>query len=78
MIFFIFWTLVIVGIAASVPVVSAIENKKRRDAMPSPEPDEFDDATPEDQEFGDAAEVVEEGAEVAGGDDFAAFDEEFK
>ncbi|TWU67600.1 MULTISPECIES: hypothetical protein [Crateriforma] len=82
MIYFIFWTILIVAIAASVPVVNAIENKKRREALgpvaeeePVAEEDAFE---AEAEEMDEPAEFGEPVGEEPVADDFSAFDEEFK
>ncbi len=79
MIYFIFWTLLILVMAFSVPVVNAIEKKKRLAAMAQPEPEEMADDEMIDDEagFGDEAEMIEEQSEEVV-DEFGAFDEEFK
>jgi len=79
-VYFILWVVFIVAVIAAVPIVNALEKKRRREAMPQQpveepvETAEFEQT--ESEGFGD--EMPEETAEVAGGDDFSAFDEEFK
>ncbi len=88
MIYFILWVLLIVAVIVSVPVASWLDNKKRR-ALAGPQPtandaddENADEAFPEEKtppEFGDEiAEAEAEPVEVSGGDDFSAFDDEFK
>lgn len=87
MIYFILWVLLIVAVIASVPVASWLDNKKRRDlAGPQETADDADENADEafaeeetPAEFGDeVAEAEAEPIEIAGGDDFSAFDDEFK
>jgi len=88
MIYFILWVLLIVAVIVSVPVANWLDNKKRR-ALAGPQStanddddENADEAFAEEEtpgEFGDeVAEAEAEPVEVAGGDDFSAFEEEFK
>lgn len=82
MLYFILWVILILAVIVSVPVVNALENKRRRELYGEPESESpaeeemFEEAEPEG--FGEAEPVEEEPIEVAGGDDFSAFDDEFK
>lgn len=92
MLYFIFWVLFLLVVAFAVPVVSFLEKRKYAAANPAPEPDpdmndddiavaDADDDpgfAEADDSFGadPAAEFGE--IEATGGDDFSAFDEEFK
>lgn len=88
MIYFILWVLLIVAVIVSVPVASWLDNKKRRDlAGPAETPHAADDESPDEAfadeaapaEFGDEfGEAEAEPIEVSGGEDFSAFDDEFK
>ena len=83
-VYFTLWVLFIVAVIAAVPITNAVEKKRRREAMPQPPTEEPDEEPVEAAEFeqteseGFGDEIPEETAEVAGGDDFSAFDEEFK
>lgn len=84
----IFWILLILAIIVAIPVVNAMEKKKRLAAMPAEPDDAFADQDAESDEsaedaFGDSQEepefaAVDDPAGEPAGDDFAAFDEEFK
>lgn len=80
MLYFILWAVFLLFVIVSVPVVNWIENKRRRESLPesageAPTDPEADEGF--GQEAFDEQEPVEVGTEF-GGDDFSAFDEEFK
>ena len=90
MFYFILWVLFMLAVIVAVPVVNAIENKRRRALLPDePEEAEVDEELDEEpaeggfgeaEEAGEPAEVGSEfgGDDELGGDDFSAFDDEFK
>jgi flagellar biosynthesis/type III secretory pathway M-ring protein FliF/YscJ len=83
-VYFFLWVVFIVAVIAAVPIANALEKKRRREAMPQQPTEEPAEEPVETAEFeqteseGFGDELPEETAEVTGGDDFSAFDEEFK
>ena len=89
MLYFIPWVVFLLIVVLAVPVASYLEKRKYAAAHPTPTPesDEHSEAVDEAEmpveEFADDGFGGEGGAEFAevetpGGDDFSAFDEEFK
>lgn len=82
MLYFILWTIFLLAVILAVPIVNWLENKQRREALEpsSAEEEASEDEVAEEQaeeEF-EGEEPVEVGTEEFGGDDFSAFEEEFK
>ena len=90
MLYFILWAVFLLAVIVSVPVVHWLENKRRREAMPeqaaAADPAEGEAAEEDfasedefaaEEGFGEE-EPLEMGGEELGGDDFSAFEEEFK
>lgn len=93
MLYFILWVVFILAVILVVPIVNMIENKRRAALMPAmpaeedwSEEDQVDEAFVDEPAeeatfddgggFGEAP--VEELADFGGGEDFSAFDDEFK
>ncbi len=90
MLYFIPWAIFLLLVLLAVPIASMVEKRKYHASMPTPDPAVDDpasgdvdadamDASPDD-EFGSPVEeeVAEVQFDAPGGDDFSAFDEDFK
>lgn len=89
MLYFIPWVVFLSAVILAVPIAAWLEKRKYRAAFPETEPDEAlaeDDYPAEEPiEMSESADMMEQAEqpmepefEVPGGDDFSAFDEEFK
>lgn len=87
MLYFIPWALFLMLVILAVPIASFLEKRKHQSSTPEPESFGDDDAAESREPVADADEsfagsVEEEPVEVQfdapGGDDFSAFDEDFK
>lgn len=87
MLYFIPWAVFLMLVILAVPIVSFMEKRKHQLSMPQPESFGDDDVSESDEPVADADEsfggaAEEEPAEVQfdapGGNDFSAFDDDFK
>ncbi|TWU50521.1 hypothetical protein Poly51_38110 [Rubripirellula tenax] len=86
MLYFIPWVMLLLAVILAVPVTSFLEKRKYAPAKPRPDEitdesgyeDEHEVAEASDEVVMDEEQVEEVAFETPGGDDFSAFDEDFK